>query len=133
VSYTLSSQSLPSLLTLPSAKPAAYTLNQQRSLSTLHIRALSTVATLSLLAAFGLSPPRIRHPYLLWTALVAAGGGVLDLGWKSSQVVKGDDDEVNGDEVEKSARDQQFLEFVRTLVAGTGFAMGVVGIWGDGA
>ena len=29
VSYTLSTQSLPSLLTLPSAKPAAYTLGQQ--------------------------------------------------------------------------------------------------------
>ena len=41
--------------------------------------------------------------------------------------------DVNGEQVEKRARDQQFLEFVRAGVAGLGFAMGVVGIWGDGA
>lgn len=132
VSYTLSTQALPSLLTLPSAKPAAHTLSQQKTLSTLHIRALSAVSAVSLLTAFALSPPRIRHPYLLWTALVATGSGALGLGFESNKVIKGDDD-VNGEEVEKSARDQQFMEFVRTLVAGTGFAMGVVGIWGDGA
>ncbi|KAI5362205.1 hypothetical protein Slin15195_G058560 [Septoria linicola] len=134
--YTLSTQSLPSLLTLPSAKPAAYTLNQTTRLSTLHIRALSTISTVTLLAAFGLSPPRVRHPYLLWTALVATTSGALNLLMETglkSRVVKDHVGEVNGEEVEKSARDQQFLEFVRTLIAGTGFAMGVVGVWGDGA
>ena len=120
-------------MTLPSAKPAAHTLSQQKSLSTLHIRALSTLSTVSLLTAFALSPPRIRHPYLLWTALVATGSGAIGYSFKSTTAAIKGDDEVNGEEVEKSARDQQFVEFVRTLVAGTGFAMGVVGIWGDGA
>jgi len=41
--------------------------------------------------------------------------------------------DVNGEQVEKRTRDQQLVEFVRTAVAGVGFAMGVVGIWGDGA
>lgn len=41
--------------------------------------------------------------------------------------------EVNGEQVEKRARDQQYLEFVRTGVAGLGFTMGVIGVWGDGA
>lgn len=50
------------------------------------------------------------------------------LGVASDQV-----DEVNGEQVEERARQQQHLEFVRTGVAGLGFAMGVVGIWGDGA
>lgn len=41
--------------------------------------------------------------------------------------------EVNGEQVEKKARDQQFIEFLRTGVSGVGFVMGVVGLWGDGA
>ena len=41
--------------------------------------------------------------------------------------------DVNGEQVEKRARDQQLIEFVRTGVAGVGFAMAVVGIWGDGS
>jgi autophagy-related protein 33 len=49
------------------------------------------------------------------------------------RVVKDDVGEVNGEQVEKEARDQQWLEFVRTGVSGVGFVMGVVGIWGDGA
>lgn len=50
------------------------------------------------------------------------------------RVVKGADvEDVNGEEVERTARRQQFLEFVRAGVAGLGFVMGVVGIWGDGA
>jgi len=48
-------------------------------------------------------------------------------------VVKHEVGEVNGEEVEKSARKQQWLEFVRMGVSGVGFVMGVVGIWGDGA
>lgn len=49
------------------------------------------------------------------------------------RVVKRQVEEVNGEEVERKAREQQRLEFVRTGVSGLGFAMGVVGIWGDGA
>jgi len=136
VSYTLSTQSLPSLLTLPSAKPAAFTLSQTTRLATLHVRALSFVSASSLFLAFYLSPPRIRHPYLLWTGLVATASGGLNLlmDKKAKQSVAIDEvGDVNGEQVEKRTRDQQLVEFVRTAVAGVGFAMGVVGIWGDGA
>ncbi|KAK3114948.1 hypothetical protein LTR53_006215 [Teratosphaeriaceae sp. CCFEE 6253] len=136
VSYTLSTQSLPSLLTLPSAKPAAYTLRQTARLATLHITALSTISCLSLGLAFALSPPRIRHPYLLWTSLIAASSGALNFAMDKSMrqwVVKDEVGEVNGEQVEKRAREQQWIEFVRTGVSGVGFVMGVVGIWGDGA
>jgi len=132
----LSTQSLPSLLTLPSAKPAAYTLRQTARLATLHIRTLSAISTLSLALAFYLSPPRVRHPYLLWTSLVAASSGAMNLLMDKSmteRVVKDEVGEVNGEQVEKKAREQQWIEFVRMGVSGAGFVMGVVGIWGDGA
>lgn len=136
VSYTLSTQSLPSLLTLPSAKPAAYTLAQTTRLATLHIRTLSSLASVSLLAAFALSPARVRHPYLLWTGLVAAASGGLNLAMETRLkrgVVEEDVDDVNGEEVERRAREQQWVEFVRCGVSGLGFAMGVLGLWGDGS
>ena len=56
----------------------------------------------------------------------------MDKGMKQ-RVVKDEVGEVNGEQVEKKARDQQWLEFVRTGVSGLGFVMGVVGLWGDGA
>lgn len=131
VSYTLSTQTLPSLLTLPSAKPAAYTLGQQTRLATLHIRALSSLSTLSFALAYLLSPSKVRHPYLIWTGLVAAMSGGLNLAMDKSAkqpVVKGamEDDfvevngDVNGEQVEKKARDQQWIEFVRMGVSGLG-------------
>ncbi|EGP88693.1 unnamed protein product [Zymoseptoria tritici ST99CH_1A5] len=131
VSYTLSTQSLPSLLTLPSATPAAYTLSQLTRLATLHIRTLSSISASSLLLAYTLSPSRIRHPYLLWTGLVAATSGALTFALGDNGTVEGEG--VNGEQVEKKARDAQWMEFVRTGISGVGFAMGVVGIWGDGA
>jgi autophagy-related protein 33 len=42
-------------------------------------------------------------------------------------------EELNGEQVEKTTRDRQVWEFLRTGVSGLGFAMAVVGIWGDGA
>nr|POE79945.1 hypothetical protein CFP56_08011 [Quercus suber] len=43
------------------------------------------------------------------------------------------EDALNGEEVERKTRRLQWVEFVRMGVSGVGFAMGVVGIWGDGA
>jgi autophagy-related protein 33 len=88
--------------------------------------------------AFYLSPSRVRHPYLLWTSFMAAAAGGLNLAMERSlkqRAIKDEDEEgeVNGEQVEKEARRQQFVEFVRTGVSGLGFVMDVVGIWGDGA
>ena len=67
---------------------------------------------------------------------MAALSGGLNLAMDKSmkqRVVTDEVGEVNGEQVEKKARDQQFIEFARTGVSGLGFVMGVVGIWGDGA
>lgn len=67
---------------------------------------------------------------------MAATAGGLNLAMERGmgrRVVKEEQGEVNGEQVEKEARRQQFIEFVRTGVSGLGFVMGVVGIWGDGA
>ncbi|GAB7360328.1 hypothetical protein MBLNU230_g8082t1 [Neophaeotheca triangularis] len=140
VSYTLSTLSLPSLLTLPSAKPAAHTLAVTTRLANLHIRTLSTLATTSLALAFYLSPARARHPYLLWTSAVAAGSGVMGIFQSTFKQegrvfeVEGRGlGEVNGEEVERYARGLQLGEFARCAVSGVGFVMGVVGVWGDGS
>jgi autophagy-related protein 33 len=78
----------------------------------------------------------VRHPYLIWTSLVAAASGGLNLMMDRSmkqQVVKDEVGEVNGEQVEQRTREQQTIEFTRTAVSGVGFIMGVVGLWGDGA
>lgn len=40
---------------------------------------------------------------------------------------------VNGEKVEGEMQREGRVQMVRTVLAGVGFAMGVVGIWGDGA
>lgn len=42
-------------------------------------------------------------------------------------------EDVNGEQVERRAREQQWVEMTRAGVSGLGFVMGVIGIWGDGA
>ena len=67
---------------------------------------------------------------------MAGASGALNLAVDKTlkqRVVKHEVGEVNGELVEKKARDLQTLEFIRTAVAGCGFTMGVIGIWGDGA
>ncbi|KAJ9500092.1 hypothetical protein LTR99_008460 [Exophiala xenobiotica] len=45
----------------------------------------------------------------------------------------GSEDQVNGEKVEMEMSRERKVQKVRTWIAGVGFAMGVVGIWGDGA
>lgn len=67
--------------------------------------------------------------------MAAASGGLNMFMEKRLKqgVVEDDVDNVNGEEVERRARDQQWVEFVRCGVSGLGFAMSVLGIWGDGS
>jgi len=44
-----------------------------------------------------------------------------------------DDQQVNGEKVEMEMARERKVQKVRSWIAGVGFAMGVVGIWGDGA
>ena len=42
-------------------------------------------------------------------------------------------EQVNGESVEAEMTREKGIQKIRTLVAGAGFAMGLVGLWGDGA
>jgi autophagy-related protein 33 len=44
-----------------------------------------------------------------------------------------EDQQVNGEKVEMEMTRERKIQKVRSWIAGIGFAMGVVGIWGDGA
>ncbi|KAK5008919.1 hypothetical protein BJ546DRAFT_835072 [Cryomyces antarcticus] len=136
VSYTLATQTLPSLLTLPSAKPAYHTFLHLQTLAKNNLRTLTAVAITSLTAAYALSPSRGRHPYLLWTALTAAMGGGVDFVLRHDEdklrQQGGEGENVNGEQVQAAVEQFRIAEMVRTGVSGMAFAMAVVGIWGDG-
>ncbi|KAL2424450.1 hypothetical protein ABEF95_010527 [Exophiala dermatitidis] len=176
-SYTLTTITLPSLAFLPSASLASRTLATIQTKSTRHILTLASISSLSLLTAFTLASPRGRHPYLLYTALVAFIGGQGVEFWFNGlsrfpsvsskrsgrgetistttrgaspggsdssgfiEVESRDDgnnsnsseDQVNGEKVEMEMTRERRIQKVRSWIAGLGFAMGVIGIWGDGA
>ncbi|GAM87339.1 hypothetical protein ANO11243_053620 [Dothideomycetidae sp. 11243] len=143
VSYTLTSTAYPSLLLLPSATHASKTyafisLRAQRHTIALALSALASFGT-----AYALSPRRARHPYLLWTALLALVGVAPDLiklarsyavgGPSTLQQDRETTAGVNGEMVEERVRKATRREVIRGVVSGFAFAMGVVGLWGDGA
>ncbi|PQE04645.1 autophagy-related 33 protein [Rutstroemia sp. NJR-2017a BBW] len=165
ISYTLSSLTIPALLTLPSATVASRSYHSLTTLTTNHIRSLTGISSFAFLLAFYLSPRGQKHPYLLWTSLFAASSSFVDqlvpliskasppprrVAKKSRQSkrqmdasyeVVGDsnsssaDEEggsFNGEEVRGEMEGEMMRQVVRTVVAGLGFAMSVVGIWGDG-
>ncbi|RMZ80252.1 hypothetical protein DV738_g2926, partial [Chaetothyriales sp. CBS 135597] len=145
VSYNLSTVTLPSLALLPSAAGASRTLTSIQEESTRQILTLASISSISLVTAFTFASPRNRHPYLLWTALVGLIGGQgleywyngfsrfptlrhrnADSGYVDVET------EVNGEKVEAEMSRERRVQISRTIVAGIGFAMTVVGIWGDG-
>lgn len=72
VSYTLSTLAAPALLTLPSATTASKTLTSLSSAASTHLTTLSALSSSAFALAFVLSPRSSRHPYLLYTSLLAA-------------------------------------------------------------
>ena len=98
--------------------------------STLHLRALAAISAISFPLAFALSPPRARHPYLLWTGLAAVLAASPDL--LLGQTTFQEHDEVNGETVERAVKSTQITEIAKTAIGVTAFTMGLVGLWGDG-
>ncbi|KAI9719662.1 MAG: hypothetical protein M1812_003433 [Candelaria pacifica] len=140
VSYTLSTVALPSLLCLPSATTAHKAFLHLKSASKSHLRLLSTISTCSLLLAYTISPSRARHPYLLWTALTVALSGGVDFALRPEEdmLKKGkrgevlEEEDVNGEQVRQGMERWKVVQAARAGISGLGFAMSVVGIWGDG-
>jgi len=77
LSYTLSTLTIPALLTLPSADTAAQAFDALSTTAKRHIRTLSVVSGGSFALAFLLSPRYYRHPYLLYTSLLVFGSRLV--------------------------------------------------------
>ncbi|RQM06860.1 hypothetical protein DH86_00000011, partial [Scytalidium sp. 3C] len=166
LSYTLSTLTVPTLLTLPSASTASRAFSNLTSVSLTQARTLSGISSTAFILAYVLSPRSQKHPYLLWSALFVAGSSLTDFVFptksisepkpsreqkgKSRQMdasyeVVGDshsegttsgeevEEEVNGEEVREALKSFMTSQVARTAVAGIGFVMSVIGIWGDGA
>jgi autophagy-related protein 33 len=56
-----------------------------------------------------------------------------DSGYIEVESDSSDDQQVNGEKVELEMTRERKVQKVRSWIAGIGFAMGIVGIWGDGA
>ncbi|ROW13957.1 hypothetical protein VPNG_04051 [Cytospora leucostoma] len=72
LSYTLSTLTVPTLLTLPSASTAANAFRSLTTTARTHLRTLAGVSSTAFLLAFALSPRATRHPYLLYTSTLIA-------------------------------------------------------------
>ncbi|EFX00320.1 hypothetical protein CMQ_7322 [Grosmannia clavigera kw1407] len=77
LSFSLSTVTVPTLLTLPSARTASKAFLSLSDAASSHLRSLSGIATSAFLLAFLLSPRHIRHPYLLYTSLLVLSGRLV--------------------------------------------------------
>ena len=159
---------LPSLLRLPSSASASQALSSLTTALKAPLLALTSLAVGPFLLSFALSARNTRHPYLLYTSLLAVLSGAAPqflprpatpaprpaakksaprnsrmmeasyevLGDVHSEPASEEDidaDIVNGEEVRVEVQGLARSFAVRTGLAALGFAMSVVGIWGDGA
>lgn len=167
VSYTVSTVSLPSLLCLPSSSSASRAASALTASLASPLHTLTALSAVPLLLSFALSPRSARHPYLLYTSLLAVLSSAAPrllprpaasaprrsqagtrrqpraAGMEASYEVLGDVgseaaseeeiDEVNGEEVRLEVEGLARGYVARTGFAALGFAMAIVGLWGDGA
>jgi len=143
VSASLSTIALPALLTLPTAVTARSTLTYLSSKTRVYTSYLRYITTFALFSAYLLSPPRLRHPYLLYTSIFTfvSGPGVdyavsLKEGTNERRAtlnLEAQGDDVNGEQLRLQVERMKLTEGVRAVVGGLSFAMSVIGIWGDGA
>ncbi|KAF4123948.1 autophagy-related protein 33 [Geosmithia morbida] len=71
VSYSVSGIAIPAILTLPSALSASLALTNLTSYARLPILALTSLSSVPLLLSYALSPRSARHPYLIYSSLLA--------------------------------------------------------------
>ncbi|KAF4988444.1 hypothetical protein FGRMN_9768 [Fusarium graminum] len=165
VSYSISTLALPVLLRLPSSASASHGLATLNTALKTPVLALTSLAAAPFLISFALAPRSSRHPYLLYTALLATLSSVAPLlipapasprvtssaatrqssraKMEASYEVLGDAhsepaseediDDVNGEGVRAEVEGLARTYIARTALSALGFAMAVVGIWGDGS
>ena len=185
LSYTLSTLTVPTLLTLPSASTAAKAFYTLASTAKTQLRALAGVSSSAFLLAFLLSPRSYRHPYLIYTSFLVLTSrlAVADFvapylfqsppasaGKQPSAAAKQrreqrararmemsydvigseahsdatdsasdrdlaeteEEHQLNGEDVRGEVEVFLKKQITSTALAGLGFLMAVVGIWGDG-
>ncbi|KAJ5833587.1 hypothetical protein N7474_001898 [Penicillium riverlandense] len=66
LSYSTSAITVPSLQLLPTSTTASRCLHEIQRLNRKHALRISSLANACLLFAYCISPPRRKHPYLLW-------------------------------------------------------------------
>ncbi|EAT76204.1 hypothetical protein HBH56_241430 [Parastagonospora nodorum] len=137
ISATLSTIALPSLLALPTAINARTTYTYLSTKSQYYTAYLRHITTFTLFSAYLLSPRRFRHPYLLYTSILSfvSGPGIdyFAAEQRSMMELEAQGDEVNGEQVREAVERKKVVESGKAVLAGAAFAMGVVGLWGDGA
>ncbi|CAK7223467.1 hypothetical protein SBRCBS47491_005215 [Sporothrix bragantina] len=77
LSFTLSTVTVPTLLTLPSARTASNAFRSLTDAASAQLRTLSGVASSAFMLAYLLSPRYVRHPYLLHTSLLVIIGRLI--------------------------------------------------------
>jgi autophagy-related protein 33 len=189
LSYTLSSLTIPALLTLPSASTAARAFDALSTTATRHLRSLAAVSSSAFVLAYALSPRPLRHPYLLYASalvigshfaasdllapyllalgparpastaataaskdkqkekerraaararmeasyeVLGAGGSDAHSEGSTGEEMEAEEGDVNGEEVRAEVEAFLKKQIVRSALAGLGFLLSVVGIWGDG-
>lgn len=166
MSYTLNNIAVPALLALPSAATASAAFTELSARSAKSLRVLAGFSAACFLSAYALSPRGLRHPYLLWSTLIVATSGSLDLLLKptsaaarkerskrdkgkskmdASYEILGDstseggisdvisEEDINGEEVRTEMMGFKSTQAIRFYLSGVGFAMSLLGLWGDGA
>ncbi|OLN95935.1 Autophagy-related protein 33 [Colletotrichum chlorophyti] len=78
LSYSLSTVTVPSILSLPSASDALRAFQNLYPGATTRLRLLTGVSAASFLAAFFLSPRAYRHPYLIYSSVLCLTSGLAE-------------------------------------------------------
>jgi autophagy-related protein 33 len=142
ISAALSTLALPALLALPTAVNARTTFDYLSSKSQFYTAYLRHITTFTLFSAYLISPRRSRHPYLLYTSILAfvSGPGIdYAVSWRGTDEkraaldLQAQGEEVNGEQVREAVERKKVTESVKATFAGIAFGMAVVGLWGDGA
>ncbi|KAK3390586.1 hypothetical protein B0H63DRAFT_557538 [Podospora didyma] len=77
LSYTLSTLTIPTLLTLPSASAAAKAFETLTTTARRHLSSLTSLSATAFGLAYLFSPRTYRHPYLLYTSLLVLGSQLV--------------------------------------------------------
>ncbi|KAF6839931.1 hypothetical protein CPLU01_01528 [Colletotrichum plurivorum] len=78
LSYSLSTVTVPSILSLPSASDAVRAFQNLYPSATARLRVLTSVSATSFLLAFFLSPRSYRHPYLVYSSIFCLTSGFAE-------------------------------------------------------